>query len=216
MPLAPNANFNGIIKHVGEIYGSGAPPGRSFNNQLLNTREENSPVLVGMGNAIKIYIVYAIPSILGIEKLTINLYWVQRVRNSTASPPTGFPPSFPSSDRSTVPRSLDRRTQLNCNEVAFFDVIASDYASPSDRINERQMNWQVIDLPLIDPPVDQAILPAIPAYVGDARGVIYETTAKADELFLYSQTTPDVLVISQQNRIIVDIAIGSNAAGESK
>jgi len=214
MTMAPIGNFNGIIKHVGELTGA-AFPGRSFNNQILNTVTANNPVLVGMGNAIKIYIGYEFPA-LAFTKVTIGLYWIQRV----VAPEAGNEPVVPSGvGRANIIRKLDGSSQTNCNDIPFFDAIASPVASGSPRIDERQMNWQLIDLPLVAQPVAPAILPvtiqAFP-YTANGRGIIYETIAKADELFLYSQVTPDTLMVGTQSRITVDIAIGGNANGESK
>jgi len=207
---SPSARYNGVIKHVGELVGGTVGTPKKFNNALLNTVDENSPVSVGMGNSLKIFISYELAAAIGFTKVTVNLFWIQRVLARNAN----NEPVVPSGER--LFRGLDRSSQSNCNDVPFFDVTATPAASGSPRVDELSFNWQVIDLPLVAQPVSPTVLPVetqqgTALYNATSRGIVYETKAKADELFLVCQATPDNDVIGIQNRIVVDVAIGADA-----
>lgn len=215
MGLADSANFSGIIKHIGGISGSGPHPGVSFNNRLLNTVKANSPVQVGMGNALKIFIIYELVGV-AFTKVTVNLFWIQR----TLIPGT-LDVLVPSGAK--IARRIEGRTlagEKTTRDTPFFDVVAAQVASGSPRIDDREVNWQVINLPLVAPPVANSVLPVtlgpISTYDPDVRGVVYECKAKTDELFFVTQTVPDLPVLSITNGISVEVAVGGEAQGDQK
>ena len=209
-PLAPYGNFSGIFKHVGEIVG--AEGGQSFNEQLLNTVDDNNPVLVGIGNAIKIYISYEFTG-MQLAKAYIGLYWLQRVQQEGAG---GGEKGTTARGADQIIRKFDAGSQNDCNQTAFFDVVAVPALATAPGVYQQDMLWQQINLPLIDPPIDLGELPVTGQDPLSGTGVVYECKAKADELFLFSMVDPDNDATSPQQRIAVDIVIGADAAGEQK
>jgi hypothetical protein len=209
MTMQGVGNFNGLIKHVGGVSGSIA--GVSFNNVVLNSVEKNNPLLVGMGNSLKLFISYSLPP--ATTEVLISLFWLQRAQDLRSETET----TTPASGREGIFRGLDVKTQLNLNQVAYFDVISAPSASGAPNVDHRKMHYQQISLPLTAPPVDPAILPVTGSLpITGGTGIIYECVAKADELFLISQINPDTLMTSPQNRIVIDAAIGSDALGDHK
>lgn len=226
--IAPVANFEGRIGKTGMILGGRTDPDTGdpiyLNNSLLNVQRtvdgtylQTGPQLVGMGNAIKIYISYIIeegeadPDSFD---AWINLCWIQRAQGIGDK----FVMNLPSRKGDEVIRSLgpidnDLIIRKSCNSATFYDVVAERVASGT--LDDLEMKYQRIRLPFTDPPFPESVL-ELPVRNEEARGIVYECIAKADELYLVLTTDPDDVQGETGDFVGIDIAIGSNSQGEQK
>lgn len=221
--IAPVANFEGTMKTVARrVVVPPSIPSVPINNIVLNNIQRNTPVLVGMGNAIKIYFSYNLPA--SVTEFKVGLYWLQRAKDKLEAISGGSTntKNTPSRSADEVIRTMETPLGFagGVNDAAFFDVSAAKVASGTPEVDNQEMRWQQIVMPLTSPPAaDTIISPFVTGGVFASfagMGVVYECIAKADELFLVSQTDPDTTLTNPAHFIGVDIAIGANAQGEQR
>lgn len=226
--IAPVANFEGTVNRLGYILGGREDPETGdpiyFNDSLLNVQInddgdyfETGPLLVGMGNALKIYITYIIEegeTDPGFEAW-INLCWMQRVQGKNR-----FVIDLPSRGAEEAIRSFSNAENEfsavnSCNRGIFYDVSATKVVSGD--LDDLEMRYQRIKLPFSDPPFPESVL-NLPTYKSGsyARGVVYECIAKSDELYAVLTTNPEDVQGTSSDLVSVDVCIGSNAQGEQK